>query len=62
MTALPIFETEVENKETGELETAYFISLAGGGDTSETEVRVTKTSIKQQPKEIVVDWSDLVAQ
>lgn len=60
--ALPIFEVELENDETGELELAYFISPAGGGDTSETEVKVTKASLQQKAKELVVDWSDLIAQ
>jgi len=60
--ALPVFETELENDETGELETAYFISPAGGGDTSDTEVKVTKASLNKKAKELVVDWSDLIAQ
>lgn len=60
--ALPVFETELENDDTGELETAYFISPAGGGDTSDTEVKVTKASLNKKAKELIVDWSDLIAQ
>jgi len=62
---LPVFEVELEqeDEDTGEMETiiSYFIGLSGGGDTSETEVKVTKASLKATPKEVVVDWSDLIA-
>lgn len=62
---LPVFEVEleVEDEDTGEMKTevSYFVGLTGGGDTSETEVTVTKESLKATPKEVVVDWSDLIA-